>query len=317
MSHNTLLMSGFGRAKPFNGFRPSSRPKSIDTLKKDEQTHSAPVPDEQTHTHTAPVPVPQDASNQKTDKVTKIKIGLNNPLQSENTGLHVESNNLTSSSTSNKTMSELCDLSLFRSKSKKRKNSSDVDHQIAVPKRTKENEPLRRLPKNRPDQIRGTGPEVEIIDGQIVIKESSLLLQDETELYEDDYEEVEESQTRTSTYATFADKPVVRSWGVEETRRFYEALKQCGTDFSLMLAFFPGRTRRQLKLKFFREERQLPELVKRVLSADASLDVSPFVSHFGNLDMPEGCIEKKEPVVEISKSLSNDHTFNEEESINS
>ena len=38
----------------------------------------------------------------------------------------------------------------------------------------------------------------------------------------------------------------------EETRTFYSALRQVGQDYSLMQTFLPGRTRKQLKMKFFR-----------------------------------------------------------------
>jgi hypothetical protein len=38
-------------------------------------------------------------------------------------------------------------------------------------------------------------------------------------------------------------------WTPEETRRFYMALRQCGTDFTTMELMFPTRDRAQLKVR--------------------------------------------------------------------
>lgn len=83
-----------------------------------------------------------------------------------------------------------------------------------------------------------------------------------------DYEEVEEGVHATARYSSFRRSNRGGMWGIEETRRFYEVysihfilfcahilrqcLRQCGTDFSLMMPFFPKRTRQQLKKKFIR-----------------------------------------------------------------
>lgn len=40
-----------------------------------------------------------------------------------------------------------------------------------------------------------------------------------------------------------------REWSNAETLRFYKALNTIGTDFALMLSLFPGRTRKDLKIK--------------------------------------------------------------------
>ena len=39
--------------------------------------------------------------------------------------------------------------------------------------------------------------------------------------------------------------------GFSETARFYKALSQVGTDFSLMCRLFPSRSRRELKVSVF------------------------------------------------------------------
>ncbi|KAK4569728.1 hypothetical protein LTR86_002696 [Recurvomyces mirabilis] len=47
-------------------------------------------------------------------------------------------------------------------------------------------------------------------------------------------------------------------WGEENTERFYEELARWGTDFQLLAAMFPGKSRRMVKMKFNREERADP-----------------------------------------------------------
>lgn len=90
-----------------------------------------------------------------------------------------------------------------------------------------------------------------MIDGKIVIKESSLIVNDAT-INETEYEEVEEGSATTSRYSSFTNRRSAKSWGLEETRMFYHALRQCGLEFSLMQSFFPNRTRKEIKLKFQR-----------------------------------------------------------------
>lgn len=72
-------------------------------------------------------------------------------------------------------------------------------------------------------------------------------------------------------------------WTAEETKRFYAALRQCGTDFTTMELMFPSRDRAQLKNKFKREEREHPDLVYRYLDCQQPLDLEPFEACLGLL----------------------------------
>lgn len=56
-----------------------------------------------------------------------------------------------------------------------------------------------------------------------------------------------------------------RDWPADETIRFYRCLHTIGTDFSLMLTLFPNRSRRDLKLKFKKEERVNSALINKAL----------------------------------------------------
>ncbi|CAN4078482.1 unnamed protein product [Withania somnifera] len=59
-------------------------------------------------------------------------------------------------------------------------------------------------------------------------------------------------------YQTYMVKTPCTRWSKQDTETFYEAVQQFGTDLSLIQQLFPGRTRRQLKLKYKKEERQNP-----------------------------------------------------------
>jgi len=160
------------------------------------------------------------------------------------------------------------------------------------------------------DDTPATGPSVEIDDsGNIIIKESSLLLDGngkpvtrrrvrgdlgEAELdaadAADGFTEVieENSGQLTATYTSFRETgPNCRQysntkdrWDAEMTKRFYWALRRCGTDFSRIERMFEGtRTRKQLKAKYLREERINPALLDLVL--DPSRQLPTDVSIFG------------------------------------
>mmetsp|Transcript_76 Transcript_76/g.153 ORF Transcript_76/g.153 Transcript_76/m.153 type:complete len:322 (+) Transcript_76:92-1057(+) len=133
------------------------------------------------------------------------------------------------------------------------------------------------------DAASALGPQVEIVNGKIVLRESSLMVPVHGPVTHEDFEEVEEGIHPTAKYSSFTKHVHSYAWGLEETKHFYEALRQCGTDFTLMQAFFPHRTRKQLKLKFSREEKQHPELVKGTLNSQLPLDLAPFEVHLGSI----------------------------------
>jgi transcription factor TFIIIB component B'' len=147
-----------------------------------------------------------------------------------------------------------------------------------------------------------SGPRVEIINGKIVIKESSLVVNNDTTI-EGEYEEVTEGIYATATYSSFLQRKRSSAWSVDETRFFYQTLRQCGTEFSMMQNFFPSRTRKQLKLKFFREEKSHPELVNHALNSSLPLELSPFEAKLGKLEEENDIEEKEENEVEENETV--------------
>ena len=71
------------------------------------------------------------------------------------------------------------------------------------------------------------GPRVEVIDGKIVIQESSLELDPLAGHHdiEQEYEEVEEGIFAGSRYSSFLPTRHKKKWSLEETTRFYKVFE--------------------------------------------------------------------------------------------
>ncbi|KAG7360287.1 Myb-like DNA-binding protein [Nitzschia inconspicua] len=139
-------------------------------------------------------------------------------------------------------------------------------------------------------------PVVQIIDGEIVLQESSLMLptrrtvQEVEEEFQDNVvEEDAQMAIVQASYTSFLTKGDAAAnggmrgpqhWSLEETHKFYMALRQLGTDFGSMEALFDGkRTRRQLKQKYRKELAKTPNLVQELAlnpKYKTDLDLSAF-----------------------------------------
>jgi hypothetical protein len=107
-------------------------------------------------------------------------------------------------------------------------------------------------------------PQLEFIDGRMVVRESSLMVGNEPNMT------LEEGELQNpATYTSYRLKSLKSTarWGIEETRAFYTALRQVGQDYSLMQTFLPGRTRQQIKKKFFSEDKSNPALTRGALNS--------------------------------------------------
>lgn len=194
----------------------------------------------------------------------------------------------------NMTIAQLCNGSYFKKYVGKRDRTAEAEttsKSKAKKANTATNAPnssgtIRATAIGAGDPNASTGPRVEIINGKIVIKESSLVLNNVATAVEDDYEEVVESVHATATYSSFLKRRPSSSWGVEETRQFYAALRQTGLQFTMLQAFFPGRTRQQLKKKYLKEQQTHPELIELAINSAQPLDLTPFEAQLGDLAAP-------------------------------
>ncbi|KAK7745641.1 hypothetical protein SLS62_009749 [Diatrype stigma] len=110
----------------------------------------------------------------------------------------------------------------------------------------------------------GAGVGYEVVDGQIVVNQSSLVVDRHAGQETQNLETVEEDEFSHQTTAASYRRPsrnVANAWTEEETERFYRLLGMFGTDFESIAAMFPGKNRRMVKCKFNREERLRPRRI--------------------------------------------------------
>ncbi|EAS37330.3 transcription factor TFIIIB component [Coccidioides immitis RS] len=118
------------------------------------------------------------------------------------------------------------------------------------------------------DEIKASGPQMRIVNGEIVLDTSSLQMDrhaDAARNAEEMEEVVENPLTRRINQASFGKRTRYEAWDEELTDLFYKGLRMFGTDFMMISKMFPGRTRRHIKLKFCNEERKDPERIKETL----------------------------------------------------
>ncbi|KAG9234456.1 hypothetical protein BJ875DRAFT_461563 [Amylocarpus encephaloides] len=105
----------------------------------------------------------------------------------------------------------------------------------------------------------GGGPHIRLVDGQFVSDELSLQVdrQARVRANQETLEIVEEDDfTRVITSNSFNKKILkAQPWDETDTEKFYKGLKMFGTDFEMIAKLFPNRNRKQVKLKFNKEER--------------------------------------------------------------
>jgi hypothetical protein len=123
-------------------------------------------------------------------------------------------------------------------------------------------------------------------DGNIVIDKESLVVSaaaaPATELDNARLVTVDNNAiTKHITSATFARRDTAQKWEVEDDEKFFHALSRFGTDFSLIEHVFPTRTRRQIKLKFKREERKNRTKVDACLRTRGSINITDTRKQFG------------------------------------
>ncbi|OQS00057.1 hypothetical protein THRCLA_06270 [Thraustotheca clavata] len=121
--------------------------------------------------------------------------------------------------------------------------------------------------KRKPRKATSGAPQVEFIDGQIVISQSSLTVHDDELTVTQDSDGENERSNRRYGSGYLAGRRQTKRWTHPETKQFFYHLSQIGPDFTLMSTLFPHRTRYELKQKFKKEERSHRSLVELALSA--------------------------------------------------
>lgn len=128
-----------------------------------------------------------------------------------------------------------------------------------------------------------------------------------------------EDTTAYFNYQTYMDKTPRIRWSKQDTELFYEAVQQFGTDLSLIQQLFPGRTRRQLKLKYKKEERQNPFRLHDALT-NRSKDHSHFervIEHLKQIEAEELQFADKDESIDLTgeEEMEGTQEINEEEAM--
>ena len=129
-------------------------------------------------------------------------------------------------------------------------------------------------------QVVPSGPQMRVVDGQIVLDDSSLQIDRHKRAQAEnvEMEEVEENEfTRITTSGTFMKRERAQLWDHAATDMFYRGLRMFGTDFEMIAKMFPHRNRRQIKLKFNKEERNNLSKINRALMGEKdSIDLDEY-----------------------------------------
>ncbi|KAI9617143.1 hypothetical protein KEM48_004932 [Puccinia striiformis f. sp. tritici PST-130] len=110
-------------------------------------------------------------------------------------------------------------------------------------------------------------PQLRVVNGQMILDQDSLEVDRRDQDVElDEMEVVEESDaTRLVNSSTWSKSIRGERWTVNDTGLFYDAVRLFGSDFEMISQLFPGRTRRQIRLKWNKEEKKSPEEITRAL----------------------------------------------------
>ncbi|KAM0338463.1 hypothetical protein ACHAPU_011316 [Fusarium lateritium] len=147
-----------------------------------------------------------------------------------------------------------------------------------------------------------SGPQFRIVDGQIVIDQSSLAVDRHARAAAaaGDMETVEENDfTRLITSNSFMNTSKLKGpniWTDVETELFYRGLSMFGTDFEMISKMFPGKQRRHVKLKYNREERHCPDRITAAVVGEKTvkIDIDEYKAFTGSEFEPVESIEAEQ-----------------------
>lgn len=188
-----------------------------------------------------------------------------------------------------------------------------------------------RVAAENQEQLQRQAPaqRARLVNGRMVIDSGRTAADEDDEDDEDadvvdgDVHEVHDLTRRVTTHSFLRENKrtpkqfmlpgQVKRWTVEMNERFYDALQIFGTDFGSMQTLFKDVTRRSLKLKFNREEKENPDLIKAALNGQRKSNWEEFLGKSGYTDAHfidpraleaelEGMREEARPEIEKKKA---------------
>ena len=161
------------------------------------------------------------------------------------------------------------------------------------------------------------GPQMRLVDGQIVLDENSLqvdrqsIARREQGLIE---EVVEDEFTSITTCGTHMKREKAQLWDMAANEIFWKGLRMFGTDFEMIAKMFPHRNRRQIKLKFNKEEKDNPAKVDRILKQlnENSIDLDTY-EEFSGVKLEEVAdIKAEQDRIEAEQKAEEDRRISEQ-----
>jgi hypothetical protein len=110
-------------------------------------------------------------------------------------------------------------------------------------------------------------PSVHMVDGVIMIDEASMVFVPDAKSKDLEKSDSVYDESARVTSASYSKRTSPMKWNINDTVKFYHSLRQFGTDFAIMQHIFPGRTRRQIKNKYAKEQTAHPELISRIFNS--------------------------------------------------
>lgn len=170
-----------------------------------------------------------------------------------------------------------------------------------------------------------SGPQFRIVDGQIVVDQSSLVMDRHARAAAaqagEDMETIEENDfTRLITSSSFMNTSKLRGpniWTDQETEMFYKGLRMLGTDFEMISQMIPGKQRRHVKLKFNREERHNPQRITAALVGEKTvkIDIDEYQAATGSEFEAVEAIEAEQRKVQESYEAEQQRVVDEQAEI--
>lgn len=131
-------------------------------------------------------------------------------------------------------------------------------------------------------------PTIKIVDGEVVVDSQTVIVNTANASdqainvvfqNEGSLEGAADYRVRvtSSSFRKSCEKKVSK-WTAAETRRFYKSLRECGMDFGMIARLFPNRSRRSIKHKFKREDKNHPKLIASALNKSLPLDLDMYLS---------------------------------------
>ena len=201
-----------------------------------------------------------------------------------------------------------------------------VSKEFGAPPESKK--PEKEEPEQNEDEIEG-----DEFDKEEDVNYQNVFGLDEDKLAAEGYElqkkkvGVEFNELPPARFGTKNKKAAPR-WTQEDTDLFYKYLKMCGTDFSMISKFFPGRTRKMIVNKFHCEEKKGKREFLDALNNPMSLDVATFsqINGVNEKDLVDDFLKNKDrllsglplkrPIPEHEDAISGSDDFEDVESDN-